>query len=274
VQKRTEHARTVILAAERRLAWGGPARREAVMELDTPYSDGMLDVGDGHAIYWRTQGNPDAPPIVVLHGGPGGAMNVHWAEFLDATQWRFVFFDQRGCGRSTPFGELRHNRIADLVSDIEKLREHLGVERWSVFGGSWGTTLALAYGAAHPERCGGFLLRGIYLARNEDTEWFLWDVRRLYPDVHAAFLDAIEKAAGRRPSNAREVLALTEVPLARFDAAGTELARAWRSSTTHLSKTTKRSPMTNRRARQSRWHYSSVTTWPTNCRRRRRCCRE
>jgi proline iminopeptidase len=197
------------------------------MENDTPFSDGMLDVGDGHAIYWRTQGNPDAPPIVVLHGGPGGAMNVRWAEFLDAAQWRIIFFDQRGCGRSTPFGELRHNGIAELVGDIEKLRAHLGIERWAVFGGSWGTTLGLAYGTAHPERCTGFLLRGIYLARDEDTNWFLWDVRRIYPDVHTAFVDAIEKAAGRRPTNAREMLALTEAPLARFNAAGTELARAW-----------------------------------------------
>jgi proline iminopeptidase len=206
------------------------------METGNSFQDGMLDVGAGHSLYWRTQGNPDAPAIVILHGGPGGAMNPQWADLLDAGQWRIVLFDQRGCGRSTPFGELRHNGLADLVGDIETLREQLGIERWAVFGGSWGTTLALAYAAAHPSRCLGFLLRGIYLAREEDTDWFLWDVRRVYPDIHETFLDAIEQAAGRRPANARNVLELTAEPLARFDAASTTLARAWRDYEATLSR--------------------------------------
>ncbi|PPB82040.1 prolyl aminopeptidase [Mycetohabitans endofungorum] len=201
----------------------------------TSDAEGMLDVGNGHSIYWRELGDPQAQPIVVLHGGPGGAMSLGWADHLDATRWRIVFFDQRGCGRSTPFGELEHNGIVDLVSDIEKLREHLRIERWAVFGGSWGTTLALAYGSTHPQRCSGFLLRGVYLAREQDTDWFLWDVRRLYPDLHAAFLDAIEKASGQRPASARDVLALTQAPLARFDATGIELARAWHRYETTLS---------------------------------------
>jgi proline iminopeptidase len=206
------------------------------METHDDFRDGMLDVGAGHSIYWRSQGNPEAPAIVVLHGGPGGAMNLQWADFLDARQWHIVFFDQRGCGRSTPFGELRNNGLADLVGDIEKLRERLGIERWAVFGGSWGTTLALAYGAAHPSRCLGFLLRGVYLARSEDTDWFLWEARRIYPDVHNTFLDAIEHAAGRRPANARELLDMTAAPLARFDAASTALARAWRDYEATLSR--------------------------------------
>ncbi|MCF2134551.1 alpha/beta fold hydrolase (plasmid) [Mycetohabitans endofungorum] len=134
----------------------------------TSDAEGMLDVGNGHSIYWRELGNPQAQPIVVLHGGPGGATSLGWADHLDATRWRIVFFDQRGCGRSTPFGELEHNGIVDLVGDIEKLREHLRIECWTVFGGSWGTTLALAYGSTHPQRCSGFLLRGVYLARKRD----------------------------------------------------------------------------------------------------------
>lgn len=198
------------------------------MDTCEDFHEGMLDVGNGHSIYWRSQGNPEAPAIVVLHGGPGGAMNLQWAPFLDATQWHIVFFDQRGCGRSTPFGELRNNGLADLVHDIERLREHLGLERWAVFGGSWGTTLALAYGAAHPSRCLGFLLRGIYLARAEDTDWFLWGVRRIYPDAHEQFLDAIERETGQRPSGTRALLQMTAAPLARFDARSIALARAWR----------------------------------------------
>ncbi|MGF6778557.1 prolyl aminopeptidase [Paraburkholderia sp. GAS334] len=206
------------------------------METEERFEDGMLDVGAGHSIYWRSQGNPRAPAIVILHGGPGGAMNPQWADLLDAQQWRIVLFDQRGCGKSTPFGELRNNGLEDLVGDIEALREHLGIEQWAVFGGSWGTTLALAYAAAHPSRCRGFLLRGVYLARSEDTNWFLWDVRRVYPDVHATFLDAIEKAAGQRPSSARALLDFSGEPLSRFDATSTVLARAWRDYESTLSR--------------------------------------
>jgi proline iminopeptidase len=191
------------------------------------FRDGMLDVGDGHSIYWRCHGNPDAPAVVILHGGPGGASNPRWAEFFDPAQWRIVMFDQRGCGRSTPFGELRANGLDALVEDTDKLRAMLGIEQWAVFGGSWGTTLALAYGARYPQRCTGFLLRGIFLARQQDIDWFLWDVRRIFPDAHAKFLDAIEQAAGRRPTNIADVLALTEAPLARFDTAGLRLAQQW-----------------------------------------------
>ena len=191
------------------------------------FEDGLLDVGDGHAVYWRAQGPRDAPVMLLVHGGPGGAMNLKWADVLDASKWRMVFFDQRGCGKSTPFGKLEHNGTNDLIGDMEKLRVALGIEKWALFGGSWGTTLALSYGVTHPERCLGFLLRGIFLARKEDIDWFLWDVQRVFPDAHRAFLDAIETASGQRPRNAAEILALTGAPLARFDDAGIKLARAW-----------------------------------------------
>ncbi len=199
------------------------------------FDEGMLDVGDGHSIYWRAQGPRDAPVMLVVHGGPGGAMNVKWADALEPDAWRVVFFDQRGCGKSTPFGKLEHNGIDALVGDMEKLREALEIERWALFGGSWGTTLALAYGVAHPERCTAFLLRGVFLARREDIDWFLWDVQRVFPEAHRAFLDAIEAACGKRPASGEEILSMTEAPLARFDEDGTRLARAWTQYETTLS---------------------------------------
>ncbi|WP_235442727.1 alpha/beta fold hydrolase [Caballeronia mineralivorans] len=203
------------------------ASAKSAGETAVAFEDGMLDVGDGHAVYWRAQGPKDAPAMLIVHGGPGGAMNLKWGDVLDASKWRMVFFDQRGCGKSTPFGKLEHNGTNDLIGDMEKLRVALGIEKWALFGGSWGTTLALSYGVTHPERCVGFLLRGIFLARKEDIDWFLWDVQRVFPDAHRAFLDAIETASGKRPGNAAEILALTGEPLARFDDAGIKLARAW-----------------------------------------------
>ncbi|WP_250467370.1 MULTISPECIES: alpha/beta fold hydrolase [unclassified Caballeronia] len=199
------------------------------------FDEGMLDVGDGHSIYWRAQGPREAPVMLVVHGGPGGAMNLKWAEVLEADKWRVVFFDQRGCGKSKPFGKLEANGIDALVGDMEKLRVGLNIERWALFGGSWGTTLGLAYGVTHPERCTGFLLRGVFLARRADIDWFLWDVRRVFPEAHRAFLDAIEAASGKRPTSGEEILQLTEAPLARFDEAGTRLARAWTLYETTLS---------------------------------------
>jgi proline iminopeptidase len=195
--------------------------------ISRTFRDGMLEVGDGHSIYWRCHGNPAGPTVVILHGGPGGALNPRWADFFDPAKWQVVLFDQRGCGKSTPFGELRHNGLEQLVDDTEKLRIALGIHQWAVFGGSWGTTLGLAYGIRYPGHCLGFLLRGIFLARQQDIDWFLWDVRRVFPDAHERFLDAIEQAAGRRPSDLHEVLELTEAPLARFDTTGQRLAQAW-----------------------------------------------
>lgn len=216
------------------------------------FEEGMLEVGEGHAIYWRAQGPRDMPPMLVVHGGPGGAMNLKWAEVLDASKWRIVFFDQRGCGKSTPFGKLEHNGIDALVGDMEKLRVALGIEKWALFGGSWGTTLGLAYGIAHPARCLGFLLRGVFLARRADIDWFLWDVRRVFPDAHRRFLDAIEAACGQRPRSAGEILTLAEAPLARFDDAGARLARAWTAYETTLSVVNKPAPAQEKPAEEKK----------------------
>jgi proline iminopeptidase len=224
---------------------GEPTNGDAAKPATNPapaYEDGLLDVGDGHAMYWRAQGPKGAPVMLIVHGGPGGAMNLKWADVLDTSKWRMVFFDQRGCGKSTPFGKLEHNGTNDLIGDMEKLRIALGIEKWTLFGGSWGTTLALSYGVTHPERCLGFLLRGIFLARKEDIDWFLWDVQRVFPDAHRAFLDAIETASGQRPCNAAEILTLTGAPLARFDDAGIKLARAWSGFEATLSVVNKPAP--------------------------------
>ena len=199
------------------------------------FVDGQLDVGDGHAMYWRAHGNPEAPVVLIVHGGPGGALNVSWAKFFDPTRWRVVLYDQRGCGKSTPFGSTEHNGLQDLVGDIEKLRLALGVDKWALFGGSWGTTLALAYGVAYPAYCTGFLLRGVFLARQQDIDWFLWDVKRVFPEAHEAFMDAIETATGHRPRNGSDILSLAGPTLARFDAAGVALARAWSGFEAKLS---------------------------------------
>src|SRR6201995_2485255 len=130
-----------------------------------PYRTGTLRLDARHTMYWEQSGNPRGVPALFLHGGPGaGATPVH-RRFFDPQYWRIVIFDQRGAGRSRPLGGLAHNTTADLVSDIERLRRHLGIERWLLFGGSWGSTLALAYAQAHPERVRGLVLRGVFLGR-------------------------------------------------------------------------------------------------------------
>ncbi len=152
-----------------------------------PHDHGWLDVDERHRLYWEVSGNPDGLPVLFLHGGPGAGASPSHRRFFDPAAWRIVIFDQRGAGRSRPLGELRDNTTPLLIADIERLREHLGVERWLVFGGSWGSTLALAYGEAHPEACLGFVLRGIFLCRPPEIDWFLYGMRNVFPDTWARF---------------------------------------------------------------------------------------
>lgn len=199
------------------------------------FVDGTLDVGDGHRLYWRAHGNPEGLVVVILHGGPGAGHNPRSAEFFDAAVWRVVMFDQRGCGRSTPTAATEHNTTAHLVADMERLREALGIARWAVFGGSWGTRLAISYGITHSGRCTGFMLRAVFLARPRDMRWFLWGARRLFPDGHAAFLDAIEAATARRPRDARELLALTGEVLRPEHPHLSRMVAAWDDYETRMS---------------------------------------
>jgi proline iminopeptidase len=161
-------------------------RTELYPEIE-PYRTGMLKLGAVHTMYWEQSGNPQGTPVFFLHGGPGaGAAPAH-RRFFDPAHYRIVVFDQRGAGRSTPLGELKENTTPHLIADIERLRKHLAIERWLVFGGSWGSTLALAYGGAHPEVCAGFILRGIFLCRTSEIEWFLYGLRHLFPEAWRAF---------------------------------------------------------------------------------------
>ena len=171
-----------------------------------PCDNGMLDVGDGHSLRYEVSGNPGGRPVLFLHGGPGSGCKPEQRGFFDPAQWRIVLFDQRGAGGSTPAGFLLANTTQHLVADIEALRHHLGVDHWVVFGGSWGSTLALAYAAAHPGACTGLILRGIWLARRQDIAWWMYDVRRVFPEHWAAFVghldpgerDDVVAAYGRR----------------------------------------------------------------------------
>lgn len=159
-----------------------------------PYQSGMLPVDELHTLYWEQCGNPDGMPVLFLHGGPGGGLTPKHRRFFDPAHYRIVLFDQRGAGKSTPLGEYRNNTTQLLIDDIERIRRMLGIERWLVFGGSWGSTLALAYGQAHPERCLGFVLRGIFLCTREEIDWFLNGIRWFFPEVHAEFVAQIPEA--------------------------------------------------------------------------------
>lgn len=156
-----------------------------------PYSHGTLRVDDLHTLYWEQCGNPDGEPVVFLHGGPGSGSNATHRRFFDPTYFRIILFDQRGAGRSMPLGEYRDNTTPLLIADIERIRAMLGIPRWLVFGGSWGSTLALAYGEAHPERCTGFVLRGIFLCTDAEIDWFLHGVRWFFPEAYAKFVALI-----------------------------------------------------------------------------------
>ncbi|HEX7338938.1 MAG TPA: prolyl aminopeptidase [Rhodanobacteraceae bacterium] len=158
-----------------------------------PFHTERLPVDARHTLYVEQCGNPDGLPVVVLHGGPGAGLAPYYRQFFDPARYRIVLFDQRGAGRSTPFADLTDNTTWHLVGDIETLRKHLGIKRWAVFGGSWGSTLALAYAEAHPERCLALVLRGIYLARDEELVWYVEEggASRLLPEKWQKFVDFI-----------------------------------------------------------------------------------
>lgn len=168
-------------------------RTELYPEIE-PYETGRLVLDSIHTMYWEQSGNPQGEPVLFLHGGPGAGASPAHRRFFDPAHYRIVIYDQRGAGRSTPLGELRQNTTLHLVADIERLRRHLGIERWLVFGGSWGSTLALAYGEEHPERCTGFVLRGIFLCRRSEIEWFLYGLRQFFPEAWRDFVAPIPAA--------------------------------------------------------------------------------
>ncbi len=150
-------------------------------EIDIFHQD-WLKVADSHEIYFEECGNPQGQPVVFLHGGPGSGCNPSQRRFFDPKHYRIILLDQRGCGRSKPLGCVDHNTTADLVADIEALRSHLNIHKWLVFGGSWGSTLALAYAVKHDTRVQGLILRGIFLSRKSELDWFLGEVKHFFPE--------------------------------------------------------------------------------------------
>lgn len=177
------------------------ARRSAVQrvvgqlypEIEA-FCTGWLDVSGGHQIYFEESGNPQGKPVIFFHGGPGGGTSPSYRRFFNPDVYRIILFDQRGCGKSKPFASLENNTTWDLVSDVEALREHFGIERWMVFGGSWGSTLALAYAQAHPERVTELVLRGIFMGRKKELAWFYQEgASHVFPEYWQAYVATIPK---------------------------------------------------------------------------------
>jgi proline iminopeptidase len=188
-----------------------------------PYDHGWQDVGDGHKVYWEICGNPNGKPVVFLHGGPGGGCSPSHRRLFDPERYKVLLFDQRGCGRSTPYATLEHNTTWHLVADIERFREMLGVDQWMVFGGSWGSTLALAYAQTHPERVSELVLRGIFTLRRSELLWYYQEgASRLFPDKWERFLAPIP------PEERGDLIAAYRKRLIHEDQAiRHEAARAW-----------------------------------------------
>ena len=187
-----------------------------------PFREGTLALDPPHVMRWEECGNPHGKPVVFLHGGPGAGVWPAHRRFFDPSRWRVVLFDQRGAGRSAPLGELSNNTTQHLVADIERLRAHLGIARWAVFGGSWGSTLALAYAEAHPERVVSLALRGIFFGRQTEIDWFIHEMRWVFPENWRDF-------AGHIPEAERgDLLAAYHRRLTHPDAAiHMPAARAW-----------------------------------------------
>ncbi len=198
-----------------------------------PYRQGQLPVSPIHTLHFEEVGNPQGKPVVFLHGGPGGGTVPFYRQFFDPERWRVVLFDQRGCGRSTPHAELAENTTWDLVDDIERLRSHLAIEQWTVFGGSWGSTLALAYAQRYPQRCTGLILRGIFMLRPKEIRWFYQDgASYIFPDAWEHYLAPIP-AAERHDLVTAYYQRLTS-PDAKIRQQAARAWAVWEASTSYL----------------------------------------
>ena len=159
-----------------------------------PYNEFYLKVSNLHTIFVEESGNQNGKPIIFLHGGPGGGIEPIYRQYFDPKKWRIIIFDQRGCGRSIPHAELKENTTWDLVNDIEVIRKYLKIKSWVVFGGSWGSTLALSYAIKHTNRCKGLILRGIFMLRKIEIDWFYQSgCSYIYPDEWEKYLEPIPK---------------------------------------------------------------------------------
>jgi proline iminopeptidase len=198
-----------------------------------PYSSGFLKVSDLHTIYFEEAGNPKGKPVVFLHGGPGGGLIANYRRYFNPEKWRIILFDQRGCGQSTPFAELKNNTTWDLVNDIEKLRNHLSIAKWAVFGGSWGSTLALSYAIKHAEKCTELFLRGIFLLRKKEIDWFYQEgCSKIYPDAWEEYVKPIPQNERHDFVSAFYKRLTSEDPRVRKEAA--KAWSIWEGSTSKL----------------------------------------
>jgi len=188
-----------------------------------PYNEFDLKVSDLHTIHIEESGNINGKPVIFIHGGPGGRMEPLYRQYFNPKKWRIIIFDQRGCGKSSPHAELKENTTWDLVSDIENIRSYLDIDKWVVFGGSWGSTLSLAYAISHPKRCEGLILRGIFMLRKKEIDWFYQDgASNIYPDAWEKYLIPI-------PENERQNLVSAYYKRLTSDdkSIRLEAARAW-----------------------------------------------
>jgi proline iminopeptidase len=209
-----------------------PPRRGFYPEI-APYRTGFLQVSPEHTLYFEESGNPRGKPAVFLHGGPGGGTSPKQRRFFDPERYRIVLFDQRGCGKSKPHASLIENTTWHLVADIEALREHLGIDRWLVFGGSWGSTLALAYAEKHPQRVSELALRGIFLLRRWELEWFYQrGTSLLFPDAWEKYIAVIPPEERGDMISAYHRRLTSDNPVVRQEAA--RAWSVWEASTSHL----------------------------------------
>ena len=191
--------------------------------LVEPFNVFKLKVSDIHTLHIEESGNKDGKPVIFLHGGPGGGIEPIYRQYFNPEKWRIIIFSQRGCGKSTPLSELEDNNTWALVQDIEKIRERLSISKWTVFGGSWGSTLSLSYAVSHPDRCAALILRGIFLLREKELKWFYQEgASYIYPDAWEKYLEPI-------PENRRDDLmsAYYEILTGSDQEARYNAAKAW-----------------------------------------------
>jgi proline iminopeptidase len=207
-------------------------RRDFYPPLE-PYKTGQLAVSSLHNLYFEQSGNPQGQPVVFLHGGPGGGTDSDHRRYFNPEHYRIILFDQRGCGKSTPHAELRENTTWDLVQDIEKIREHLGISQWHVFGGSWGSTLALSYAVTHPDKVKSLVLRGIFLCREEELKWFYQEgASWIFPDTWDRYWNFIPENERSQMMQAYYKRLTSDHPQVRLEAA--RVWSQWEAATSKL----------------------------------------
>lgn len=207
-------------------------RRELYPEIE-PNQTGMLQVDETHTLYWEESGNPKGKPVIFLHGGPGSGTDAKHRRYFDPKAYRIILMDQRGCGKSTPFSSLHNNTTWHLVADLEQLREHLKIDSWVVFGGSWGSTLGLAYAVTHPKRVQALIVRGIFLGRKQELQWFYqFGAHHLFPDAWEKFITQIPLTERDNLIEAYHQRLTSEDPTVRKQAAKTW--SAWEGAAARL----------------------------------------